>query len=221
MRKFRGSSYLVLLLVASFVATAAPAGAVGFGVQGGLSVATLRGDLPTDGLVENGSKSGFGAGVWLAIPMSPNISLQPELCYVQKGTSLGKIDLTDSLGFIGGTADVLLTADYFEVPLLFRVSVPARGSISPHFLVGPVLGFRLSQQLRISGPFNFGTDIDVFKNTDVGFALGAGFELGRGPMRGMFEARYTLGLATATEDFYSPNAKNGALLVSMGLAIRR
>ena len=50
---------------------------------------------------------------------------------------------------------------------------------------------------------------------------GTDFEMGRGPVCGTFEARYTLGLTPATEDLYSGDARNGDLLVMVGLALRR
>jgi len=221
MRTIRWTSFLVLSAATALVATTAPAGAVGFGFKGGLSVATLRGSLPTDGLIENSSKLGIGAGGWVAIPLTPNLSLQPELNYVQKGTSLGSFDLTDPFGIVTGTAELLEAVDYLELPVLLRVSFPTGGRVSPYLVGGPVVGFRLSQQLRITGTISAGTDIDLFKSTDFGAALGAGSELGRGQFRGTLETRYTLGLTTVSEDFYSPDAKNGALLVTMGLAIRR
>lgn len=221
MRMIRWSSFLVLSAAIGLVAMTAPAGAAVFGFKGGLSVATLRGSLPTDGLVENSSKLGFGVGGWLAIPLGPNLSLQPELNYVQKGTSLGTVELTDPGGTVIGSVDVLEAVGYLELPMLLRLSFPAGGPVSPYLVGGPVVGFRLSQQLRVSGTINASTGTDVFRSTDLGAALGGGFELGRGPFRGTFETRYTLGLTAATEDFYSSDTRNGALLVITGVVFRR
>jgi hypothetical protein len=221
MRTIRWSSFLVLSAATVLVAATATAGAVGFGFKGGLSVATLRGSLPSDAVVQNSSKLGLGVGAWVAIPLGPTLSLQPELNYVQKGTSLGSIDLTDPFGAIIGTAEVLEAVDYLELPVLLRVSFPGAGRLSPYLVGGPVVGFLMSQQLRITGTISFGTDIDFFKSTDLGAALGAGLELGRGPFRGTFETRYTMGLTSAGENLYSSDARNGAFLITLGLAIRR
>lgn len=222
MRTIRFFSFLIPLAIGLGAATI-PAGAAApaFGIKGGLSVATLHGSLPTDALVRNGAKLGFAAGAWLAIPVGPRLSVQPEFNYVQKGTSLGSVDVTDGGGTVIGTVDVFESVDYLEVPVLLRVSFPGGGVISPYLVGGPVMGFRMKQQLKVSGFIDIGTDIDLFKSTDFGAALGAGLELGRGRFRGTFETRYTLGLTSAAEDFYSSDAKNGALMATMGLCIRR
>lgn len=221
MRITRWSSFLLLPVAIALVAAAAPAGAVEGGFKVGLSVATLHGSLPTDGLVENSPKLGFGGGAWLAIPLGPTLSVQPELNYVQKGTSLGSVELTDPGGITLGTIKVLAAVDYLEMPLLLRVSIPVGGSASPYFVGGPVAGFRLSQKIKVSGIVSYSTDAAAFRGTDFGAALGAGLELGHGPMRGTFETRYTLGLTPAGQDSYSTDAKNGDFMVTMGLAIRR
>jgi len=215
------SRIIALLVALSLVPPAAAAGVTGIGLKGGLSIATLHGRLPTDGLVENSSKLGFGGGVWLTLPLGGGFSLQPELNYAAKGTSFGKIDLTDSFGTVVGTAEVLEVVGYFELPLLVRVSAPNRRLASPYLLAGPVVGVRLSQQLRLTGVLSAGSDIDHFRSVDVGVAVGTGLELGRGQVRGVLEGRYTLGLTPATEDIYSGDARNGALLLTMGLALRR
>ncbi len=221
MRTCRWFSFPAIAATIGLVIVTGPAGAAAFGLKGGLSVATLHGGLPTDGLVENGSKLGLGVGAWVAIPVGPRLSVQPELNYVQKGTSLGTVEVTDPGGAVIGSAEILEVVNYLELPVLLRVSFPGGGMVSPYLVGGPVVGLRMSQQLRIKGPIDVGTDIDLFRSTDFGAALGAGFELGRGPFRGTFETRYTLGLSTASEDFYSSDAKNGAFLVTLGLAIRR
>lgn len=221
MRTIRWSSFSVLAAAIGLVATTSPAAAAVFGLKGGLSVATLHGSLPTDGLVQYSSKLGFAAGAWLAIPVGPSLSIQPELNYVQKGTSLGSVDVTGPGGEIIGTAEILEAVDYLELPVLLRVSFPGGGAVSPYLVGGPVMGFRMSQQIKVSGVVDIGTDIDFFKSTDFGAALGAGLELGRGPFRGTLETRYTLGLTSASEDFYSSDAKNGVFVVTAGLAIRR
>lgn len=221
MRMIRWSSFLVLSAVMALVAGSAPAGAAVFGFKGGMSVATLRGSLPTDGLIDDSARLGFGAGAWLAIPLGPRLSLQPELNYVQKGRSLGTIEVTDDAGNPIGTVDVTEAVDYLEFPLLLRVSLPSNGLASPYLVVGPVAGVLVSQKLKVGGTFSASTASDLFKSTDLGAALGAGVELGDGPFRMTLETRYTLGLTTATKDIYSTDANNGAFMLTLGLGVRR
>ncbi|MGH7730646.1 MAG: porin family protein [Candidatus Eiseniibacteriota bacterium] len=222
MRACRVSRQIVLLAALSLLpATAGAAGIRGIGLKGGLSVATLHGRLPTDGLIENGTKLGFGGGMSLSIPLGHNVSFQPELIYAMKGTSFGEFDLTDSTGTTTGKAELLEVLGYIEIPLLARISLPTGGPASPFVMAGPVVGLRVSQQLRVTGDLSDGTDIDLFRGADLGVALAAGLELGRGPVRGTLEGRYTLGLTPAAKSTYSDDARNGSLLVMMGIVLQR
>ena len=134
----------------------------------------------------------------------------------------GLIENSSKLGFGGGVWLTIPLGRHFSLqPELARVSFATPGLASPYLLVGPVVGVRLSQQLRITGDISIGADIDFYRSVDVGAALGTGLELGRGQVRGALEARYTPGLTPNTEDFYSGDARNGALLVTMSLALRR
>ncbi len=212
-------SVAVAAMLAPGPASALAAGINAVGLKGGLSVSTLHGDLPTDPFVRNGSRLGFGGGVSLTIGLEGPVSLQPEILFAAKGTSLGTIELTDGSGNPIGTADVVETLDYLEIPLLVRLALPAAGPASPYLVAGPAGGVRLSQKLALTGAGSGSTDLDVAKSTDLGLALGGGLEMGRGRIRWSLETRYTLGLTPATEDSYSDNARNGDLLVMAGVAI--
>ena len=219
MRAFRALR-LVVFAAALLLPATASARVTTIGIKAGLSVATLHGSLPTDGVVENGWKLGFGGGVSFGIPLAGGLSLQPEVGYVAKGTSLGNIDLTDSGGNVLGSAELLQTLGYLEVPVLARVSLPG-GLLSPYVLAGPVLGIRVSQRIRVTGDLSYSTGVEYFRSWDLGVGAGAGFELGRGPVRGILEGRYTRGLTAAAEDVYSADARNGDILVSVGVALHR
>src|SRR5262249_23203038 len=116
------SSLLVLGLFAQ--ASVGEAAAIVLGLKGGLSAATLRGHLPTDPYVPHSTRFGFGGGVSAAFGVSGRLAFQPELNYVQKGTSLGDISETDANGNVTGKAHVALAFDYLELPLLARISFP-------------------------------------------------------------------------------------------------
>ena len=211
----------MMAMLAAGPPSASAVGITAIGIKGGLSVATLHGDLPTDPFVRNRTLLGPGGGVSVTIGLNGLVSLQPELLYAAKGTSLGDIDLTDNAGNPVGTAEVLEAFDYLEIPLLVRIALPTGGLASPYVVAGPAAGRRLSQKLKLTGDASSSGDLDVAKSTDLGLALGGGVEVGRGRIRWSFETRYTLGLTDATRDSYSDNARNGDLLVMAGLAIRR
>ena len=191
------------------------------GLKGGLSLSTLHGRLPTDAFIQNGTRRGATGGVFLTIDLGRTISLQPEALFVAKGTSLGNEGVTDASGKLVGTAEDIEAIDYLEIPILLRASLLPGGLASPYLLVGPAVGVRLSQKLMLTGDVSGARPIEIAKPTDLGLALGVGLEVGRGRIRGSVETRYTLGLTTATENTYSDSARNGNLLVTAGLAIRR
>ena len=176
--------------------------------------------MPTDLAVANGWKLGFGGGLSFAIPLAAGLSVQSGLNYVAKGTSLGTVDLTDPGGSVVGPADVFMDLGYLEIPVLARVSLPG-GLLSPYLMAGPVLGVRVSQRFRITGSVSVDAGVDYFRAVDLGVSAGAGFELGRGPVRAILEGRYTRGLTPAAEDIYSSDARNGDIFVSLGVALHR
>lgn len=185
------------------------------GLKGGLSSSTLHGDLPVD----HERRLGFSGGAFITVGVNRLVSVQPEILFVTKGTSLGTVDLTDQNGTVVGTADLVMKLDYLEFPVLVRVALPAMGDASPHVMAGPAVGVRLSQRLTLSG---FGSsEIHVTKSADLGVALGAGITVGRGHIRGSFETRYTLGITQASEDSFSTNARNGDLLITAGIGLQQ
>ena len=62
--------------------------------------------------------------------------------------------------------------------------------------LGPSLGFKLSGKARIE-PKGLYPDIDLpqLKAFDPGVVVGAGASLGRGPVRGLVDLRYSTGLS--------------------------
>jgi len=216
---FRPSSWLFLTLALSLVPTASPAGPIALGIKGGLSAATLHGSLPTDALFQNGVRYGAAGGVSITVPFGGIFSLQPEVLFVQKGTSLGSVELTDQGGNVIGTADVFEAVDYVEFPLLARIGFRVPGPISPYVLAGPTVGLRVTQELRLRGDATSNAEIDLFRRSDLGLALGSGAEVGRARVRGLLEVRYTLGVTGAARDSYSDRARNGDLLLLAGVAL--
>src|SRR6185295_7786773 len=78
-----GIALFILVLCVPGVTAAAP---IAVTIKGGLSAATLHGNLPTDPFVENGTRLGLGGGLSVAIGMRGRFTLQPEMLYVMKGT---------------------------------------------------------------------------------------------------------------------------------------
>jgi hypothetical protein len=132
---------------------------VGFKAGGGMSKLNIEG---VDW------KMGFDGGAFLNMKFSPNLSIQPEVLYTQKGL---KVDIM-------GLAEYEWKMDYIEVPILVRREIPTSGNVRPVFFAGPAVSFLTSakQTLSFMGD-EVEEDIkDVFKSTDIGLIVGGGLD---------------------------------------------
>jgi hypothetical protein len=186
-----------------------------FGFQGGVVFAKVGGKGTEGENVKN--RTGFMAGVFAELQLSPNFALSPELNYIVKGAK-------QSAG--GGT--VSIKVPYVQVPLLFKVLVPVKSTgktqIRPQFYAGPAIGFKAGCDFKISnGSTNLSgscsdPDLDLkVKSTDFSIILGAG--LGVGPV--FFGARYDLGLSNinnASGTTADEALKNRALSLLVGVS---
>lgn len=160
-----------------------------FGVQAGLSVATLDFENELEGADEQ-ARLGAVAGVFARIPVTPTVAFQPELNYTQKGHKL----VADGDDVDGS---VTFKFDYLEVPLLAHAAFPVGANgLTVGVEVGPALAYRLSSGLSCSGDIldavcdqlEDGLD-DELSTFDVG-AIG-GLSVGAGPFS--VALRYTHG----------------------------
>jgi hypothetical protein len=184
MKKF--SIFLILILAMAFAVTANAQGTV-FGIKAGVNFANISGD-DTDGL---SSLTGFVGGGFVDIPMSPTISIQPEVFYSQKGAKI------DDLG-----TDVSIKLDYIDIPVLFKYTM-AGESARPFFLFGPSIGFSASSKLSADG---VSEDLDNVASTDFGLVFGIGVNF----QKFLIEGRYALGLSNILDIEDDPDSLNNA-----------
>ena len=165
----------------------------------------------------------FGVGV--EIPLAGGLSLQPEILFVQKGSSQESEIFEPYIDEeIDGQRIVVYdnideSLNYLEVPLLLKYEFLG-GSYGFHILGGPVISFGLSGKEEITLTDEFGTILndqlpdfdfdfdldfgstssDTYQGLDFGAAIGAGmyFELGSGRL--LIDLRYVLGLANMYDD---------------------
>lgn len=178
-----GRLCLVVCLAILFAAGGTSAAQAGFGFKAGPNMANLHGDD-----AENLDwKIGLAAGGFLNLSLTPIVSLQPELLYVQNGASLD--------GIFG--INVKFSLDYFQLPLLAKFDIPVVGTIVPTLYAGPYVGFLSSAEVTASlGGWSETIDIkDYVSSTDYGFVLGGAMEFGLGLTSLFFEGRYVHGLA--------------------------
>jgi Outer membrane protein beta-barrel domain len=159
----------------------------GFGVKGGVNLATQQTsgeDAGDDGLE---TFPAAVAGVFMTFPVASWLDLQPEVLYSVKGSRFAES------GF-SGTALI----DYLEVPLLARVSRRGSGRMGFYAAGGPYAAFKMRARTRVkfggsTEEMDIGEDVE---STDFGLSIGGGIEFGSF----VFDGRYSHGLKDVDKD---------------------
>lgn len=158
-----------------------------FGIGGGLSSATLKGDAASslqsllnfaDGAITTDSRTGFFGGGTITIPISEQIALEPALYYAQKGYELKGGLTIKGAGFIGANAKARLTTHYIDLPLLLK------GTFSGfQVFAGPQVSYLANADLRTTaGVLGFNVlnrSIDAtrqFNRWDAAITGGIGYQ---------------------------------------------
>ena len=186
------------------------------GAKAGLNVATLSGDgarLEERSYPPETTTGGIG-GIFLNIELSPNLSLQTELNYSQKGADW-ETTSNDDFGTL--TLKMDADVDYLELAFLATYSVPTGGKLNPFVLAGPTIAFKVSsgataELTRDSAgvvvptppPSKWG-NIENAKSTSFEMVLGAGAAVNIGANRLSLEGRYSFSLVQPFDDGYKPD----------------
>ena len=198
---------LALALSVSLLVPGSVYGQTSLSLQAGASLATLGGS----DVASADSRIGMRVGASAIFPLSANLDLQFGLAaYAAKGATEHEAGI-----------DLLLELDYFEIPLLLRLSPSVGGTISPHFTVGPALSFRLkcSASGSVEG-FDVSSDCDEFgdpdlKSMDFGAMAGAGIDIATsGSLSVSLDLLYNFGLSSISE---SEDTKNRAFSILAGV----
>ena len=129
---------------------------------------------------------------FFVLPLNPRLAAQFEAASSPKGTRLEEPP--------GITQTLLL--QYFEMPVLLRVSGPKVGGAPLYFIGGPFFGFKVSAKEQLSqfdGTVIAGAreDVDRFvKPFESGLIAGAGVDIGKYVL---VEGRYTHGLTNVNK----------------------
>lgn len=114
---------------------------------------------------------GFAAGLTMASSVASNLTLNPELLYVQKGAA------SNTSG-----DDTKVKIGYIEVPILLRYAFGGdQASARPFVTAGLSVGFEASCRVTatvagVSDSADCDATGDKLKSTDIGFVLGAGLQ---------------------------------------------
>lgn len=177
---------------------------VKFGAKGGINLANLVGDDAGDANIF----LGFNAGMFVEIPVTDKLTIQPEVLYSAQGSK--------SEGVIEGyNVDATLKLNYINIPVMFKYQVANKFSLE----AGPYVGFLTSAKLKFDVE-GLGSDTldmkDDFKSTDFGFGLGMNYEFSDVIFA---NARYQGGL-TEIGDFDGEGNKIKNSVFQIGLGFR-
>jgi opacity protein-like surface antigen len=177
---------------------------VSFGLKGGMNISNFSGsDFEYD------AKTGlmFGAMLEFSVPALP-FGIESGVYYTQKGAKV-----EDS----GVSGKVKL--DYIEVPLMAKFQLGPPGPITPHFLIGPYIGFNMNAEAEFDdGEVFGGVDIDdLTKSTEFGGVAAVGLDFSLGVTKLNAQARYSYGFTSVFEDDADDGEKNAVLSVALGI----
>mgnify|MGYP005725352509 CR=1 FL=1 len=134
---------------------------------------------------------GLQFGVSYTRRLSKHFAVQPELFYSQRGVYFYQTELYNT--------SYKLSADFIEIPVLFKYEIPLKLPFKPGLLLGPYAAFKLDadRTLDIWGEKET-KNLSCVKNFDYGlvFAINSEFSAWR-PM--MLEMRLNFGLANTME----------------------
>ncbi|MGC9342666.1 MAG: porin family protein [Bacteroidales bacterium] len=187
-----------------------------FGLKGGLNLASLSIEDVSDANI----LPGFHGGAWVNIPLSGDISLQPELLYSGKGVEA--VYDEEFLGIEIAEGETKIRLNYIDIPVYVNYNL----SEDFHFFIGPYVGFLLNANINTSAEILDFLDYtnqdkiskDEFKSTDFGLSGGLGFSID--PVS--FGFNYSLGLMTVATDESQMEAllessKNNVIQVFVGI----
>jgi len=175
---------LLVLLVLLGLGSMVYAQGISFGLNGGLNIPKVTGADVSVYLDNLKSNNGIVAGAYVSIGLLPNISIQPEMLYSQKG-------FKTSYDFYGERHEQTLRINYMEIPVLAKLSFGA--IIKPYVLAGPYLATKIGTNYEetIDGIMYISTNENGLAGLDIGLTVGAGIQT---PIKISVEARYSMGL---------------------------
>lgn len=174
--------FCAVLLLALVVSSTADAEDITVGFKGGLNLADLTGES----IMNNEMKPAFGGGIFFNYAFSDIISVQPEILFMMKGT---KHETIENMSY---------NINYFDIPVLAKLSVPTEGAFVPSFFAGPSFGLLVSAKEKM--PDEERDVKEYLKTMDIGLVFGAGadYKVGNGCI--ILDFRYSFGLTNILDD---------------------
>ncbi|GIK62043.1 MAG: PorT family protein [Ignavibacteriota bacterium] len=195
--------FTVLLVFVAFTSISLPQ--MQIGPKAGLNIASIGGDDADQilGGQSLDSKTGFAGGFFFMYQFSNMFAIQPEVYYTMKGATYSE-----------SGADLTISLDYIEVPLLFKFLIPIEGSnIKPAIFAGPAIGFNMTAKSKVEYESQSQeNDLkDDTKSTEVSLAFGGGLGFNVGKNELGADIRYILGLTTFDDSSDPWDLKNNVI----------
>ena len=198
--------FMVLVISASNL----KAQSVSFGPKIGYSSTTFKGNDVPDG---TDPLNNFVGGVFFKYSPAGIFAFQPEILYHKKGA----MDMDNGNG-------VKINVDYLEVPLLFKLQIPAGETFYPNIYVGPYGAFELNNNVHAQQTL-FGYTVSSDGTADVedfdyGAILGAGFDIQMEQLFLGLDARYGIGMnKILNENDDRKDFKNRTFSLMLGVGV--
>jgi hypothetical protein len=165
-----------LILGTTFFASAQVIPSFGFGIKGGVNLATLS---TSGGTFDSGNRAGFNAGVFARIG-ALGLNLQPELYYASKSATSTSNGVTNTVTF-----------NSIDLPVLLGFKFGALG-LGGHLHTGPLVSFLINKDQSFSGALGSVTSVRDYKNQNLAWIFGAGVDI----KSVSIDLRYEKGLST-------------------------
>jgi len=181
MKKVRFTLVAAAMLASTFIFSQ-----VSLGLKTGMSISDAQAELYIDAInTAPKSYTSFLIGAVAEVPLTRNLSFQPELHYIRRGFNINESTSFDLAGFdIPFGAQATTKIDYIEAPLLAKVKFGNQATRA-YGVIGPSLGYATSARIqpRITVLLNFNLPEvninladDIYNRTEISGVVGAGVE---------------------------------------------
>lgn len=204
MRRLQGG------LLAGLFFTTCSFAQVGFGIKGGLNIATVGG-ADVSSIVK--SRTGFAAGGYLELSLPFLLTIQPEVLYSTKGFIMEQDYSALGQSYSYKSTN---TYSYLEIPVLVKYSLPVP-IVKPSLYVGPEIGVLLTAKSEFEGTGSPTVDTDIksiVTSTDYGAVFGASAHI----LVADIDVRYVLGLKS-TDGVSQSRIYNRVWSVMLGIPL--
>jgi len=201
------------------------------GLKAGVNIANQSSDIDE---FETNSATGLYLGLPVRIHINDNLVVQPELAFMQKGSTQSyEVSVP---GFYESSGDLKGTLNYLEIPIMVQYLL-GDGDIRPYVQAGPSIGIGLGTKssgeiTETTIDFITGdettetTDIDEsgsfedagLSGIDFGVGIGAGAIMEAGPGNLSLNLLYNLGFANIIDEG-DAKLNNRGLGINVGFSI--